>query len=157
MIATAIDRCSTSGPNRTSAWSTPGRPPPWMSWKTAGRISAAVASSSMPACACAAVRLKVCFSRPMPPASIDAPSPRTLFELFDALGLFFLVLVDGLVRLRIDADGAAVAPVMTGLEGLHHLVALGLVDGDVVGDEHPVGALELLEVEDLLFERGRVV
>ena len=44
-----------------------------------------------------------------------------------------------------------------GLEGLEQLVAPGLVDRHLVGDQHPVGALELLQVEDLAVDRGRVV
>jgi hypothetical protein len=44
-----------------------------------------------------------------------------------------------------------------GLEALEHLVAPVLVDRDLVGDANPLGALVVLEVEDLLVERGRVV
>src|SRR5687768_12676903 len=43
------------------------------------------------------------------------------------------------------------------LEALEQLVALGLVQREVVRDENPVGALELLHVEDLGVHRRRVV
>ena len=46
---------------------------------------------------------------------------------------------------------------MADLEGLHELVSGLLVDRRLVGDEHPVGALEVLHVEDLGVEVGRVV
>jgi hypothetical protein len=39
--------------------------------------------------------------------------------------------------------------VIGGLEALEQLVAAGLVHRHLVGDQHPVGALELLQVEDL--------
>src|SRR5439155_20080667 len=57
----------------------------------------------------------------------------------------------------VDPDCAAVAAAVRGLERLEQLVALGLVEREVVGDEDPVGPLELLEVEDLGVERRRVV
>ena len=47
--------------------------------------------------------------------------------------------------------------VQVDLEGLEQLVAAMLVHGQLVGDLHPVGALELLHVEDLGVELGRVV
>src|SRR5215210_4254352 len=52
---------------------------------------------------------------------------------------------------------AAVAAVVVRLEALQQLVTPGLVDRALVGYQHPVGALELLEVEDLLVHRARVV
>ena len=69
------------------------------------------------------------------------------------------VVVDVLVVVEVLAHGphAAVTAVVGGLEGLEQLVAPGLVHGHLVGDQHPVGALELLEVEDLAVDRGRVV
>ena len=56
-----------------------------------------------------------------------------------------------------DLGRAAVAAVVGGLEGLEQLVAAGLVHGHLVGDQHPVRALELLQVEDLAVDRGGVV
>src|SRR4051812_18350829 len=63
----------------------------------------------------------------------------------------------GLVARGAVRHVAAIAAAVAGLELLEELVALGLVDRQVVVDEHPVGALELLEVEDLGVQRGGVV
>ena len=63
MIATPNESFSRSEPKSTRSSPTPGRPPPWMSWKSAGKISAASARSSIADWALAAVRLKVCLSR----------------------------------------------------------------------------------------------
>ena len=49
------------------------------------------------------------------------------------------------------------AGVVADLEALEQLVAAVLVDRRLVGDQHPVGALVLLHVEDLGVELGRVV
>jgi hypothetical protein len=46
------------------------------------------------------------------------------------------------------------ARVVVDLEALEHLVAPVGVHRDVVGDEDPLGALELLHVEDLGVELG---
>ena len=40
---------------------------------------------------------------------------------------------------------------------LDQVVALAFVDGRVVGDQHPVGAVEVLGLEDLVVDLGRVV
>src|SRR4051812_11615515 len=48
---------------------------------------------------------------------------------------------------------AAVTAAVAGLELLEELVALGVVDRQVVVDEDPVSPLELLEIEDLVVER----
>ena len=58
-----------------------------------------------------------------------------------ALRIAFVVCLGVFERPRL----AAVAAVVGGLEGLQQLVALRLVDRQVVGDQHPVRALELLE------------
>ena len=58
---------------------TPGSLPPWISWKSAGKISAASASVSIADWALAAVWLNVCLSRDHPPTTIAAPiTSRTL-------------------------------------------------------------------------------
>ena len=58
-----------------------GGPPPWISWNSAGRVSAAVASRSIAAWALAAVWLNVCFSRGRPPTSIAAPRTSRMFPI----------------------------------------------------------------------------
>ena len=79
MSDTPSESFSRSDPKLTRSSPTPGSPPPWISWKIAGKINAANASVSMPDCALAAVRLKVCLSRGSPPTSMAAPiTSRTL-------------------------------------------------------------------------------
>src|SRR5215213_4137147 len=73
----------------------------------------------------------------------------------------------GLLGVRLDLAGivvggsgrnvAAVAAVVGRLEGLEQLVTARLVHRQLVRDHDPVGPLELLEVEDLAVDRGRVV
>ena len=72
MSDTPSDSFSRSEPKSTRSSPTPGRPPPWISWKIAGKMSAASASISMADWALAAVWLNVCLSR-RPPTSMAAP------------------------------------------------------------------------------------
>ena len=54
-----------------------------MSWKIAGKISAASASMSIADCALAAVWLKVCLSRGRPPTSIAAPITSRMLPMIE--------------------------------------------------------------------------
>ena len=54
-----------------------------MSWKIAGKISAASASSSIADWALAAVRLKVCLSRVQPPTTIAAPITSRMLPMIE--------------------------------------------------------------------------
>ena len=83
MIATPSERCSRSVEKSARSSPTPGSPPPWISWNSAGKISATSASSSIADCACAAVALKVCLSRFQPPTSIDAPSTSRMLPMIE--------------------------------------------------------------------------
>ena len=60
-------------------------------------------------------------------------------------------------QVRYQPVGGGIAHAEPGLEGLQELVPPVLVDGHLVGDQHPVGALELLHVEDLGVQLGGVV
>src|SRR5919204_626860 len=71
--ATAKDSPSTVDPKSLRSAPGPGSPPPSTSWKMAGRVIAATASSSIEDWAVAAVRSKRWRSRPSPPTSIAAP------------------------------------------------------------------------------------
>ena len=54
-----------------------------MSWKIAGKISAARASISIADWALAAVWLKVCLSRLQPPTTIAAPMTSRMFPMIE--------------------------------------------------------------------------
>ena len=83
MIETPKEICSSSEPKSTRSSPIDGRPPPWMSWKSAGRISAASARKSIATWALAAVALKVCLSRGRPPTSIAAPSTSRMLPMIE--------------------------------------------------------------------------
>ena len=80
-MATPKESFSRSEPKSTRSSPTLGRPPPWISWKIAGNTSAASARTSIADCALAAVRLKVCFSRGIPPTTIAAPMTRRMLPI----------------------------------------------------------------------------
>src|SRR6185437_8958161 len=71
---------------------------------------------------------------------------------------FELVLVVLVLVVVLEVGGEQLATGLIGdLELLDQLVALVLVDGRVVGDEHPVGGVEVACLEDLVIDLGRVV
>jgi len=70
-------------PNSKCLAPTGGSRWPWISWKSAGKTSAATARVSIADCALAAVRLKTCFSRDQPPTIIDAPSTSRTLPMID--------------------------------------------------------------------------
>src|SRR4051794_21309221 len=89
----------------------------------------------------------------------DASLEHLLVGILAARVLTALVLVELVVALLQSRLGNRTggARVVAGLEALEGAVAPVLIDRDLVGDPHPLGALVGLHVEDLLVERGRVV
>ena len=96
--------------------------------------------------------------RAPPSAAPSATSSSRLLalELVDVLVGLELVLLDVLVVL-VGGDGARGAAVVADLEALDELVARLLVDGHVVGEQHPVAAGSALVLEDVGVDRGAVV
>ena len=82
-MPTPSESFSRSEPKSTRSSPTPGRPPPWISWKAAGRTRAASASSSIADWAFAAVALKLCLSRLAPPTTIAAPSTSRMLPMIE--------------------------------------------------------------------------